>query len=64
MPSSLLCHKGNNELIKELRPDEMRNVIRSEKGLLWLDIVNPGKDELDMLEKVFELHPLTLEDCI
>lgn len=61
---TLLYYKGNNEIKKELSNEEMKNVVQSEQGLLWLDLVNPGKGEMDILEKVFELHPLTLEDCI
>jgi magnesium transporter len=64
MSMTLLYHKGNNEIIKELSSNEMKDAVQSEKGELWLDLVNPSKEEMDILEKVFELHPLTLEDCI
>ena len=64
MTITLLYYKGNNEIIKELTREEMKDVVQSEKGLLWLDLINPTKNEMDILEKVFELHPLTLEDCI
>ncbi len=61
---TVLYHKGNNEIIKKITNNEMKNAIQSEKGLLWLDLINPGKEEMNLLESVFELHPLTLEDCI
>ncbi len=64
MAVTLLYNKGDNEIIKKLTNEEMKKVVQSGEGLLWLDLVNPGKEELDILEKVFELHPLTLEDCI
>ena len=64
MVPTLLYNKGNNEIIKKLTSEEMKKAVQSGEGLLWLDLVDPGKGELDMLEKVFELHPLTLEDCI
>lgn len=64
MATTLLYYKGDNEIIKELSNEEMKGVIQTEQGLLWLDLVNPSKGEMDVLEKVFELHPLTLEDCI
>ena len=60
----LLYYKGNNEIIKEFSNEEMKNAVQTETGMLWLDLVNPGKEEMDILENVFELHPLTLEDCI
>jgi magnesium transporter len=64
MAMTLLYYKGDNQIIKKLSNEEMKAVVQSEKGLLWLDLVSPGKEEMDILENVFELHPLTLEDCI
>ena len=42
----------------------MGKIVQSGEGLLWLDIINPVKADLDMLENIFGLHPLTLEDCM
>ena len=64
MGKILLYYKGNNEIDKDISNEEIKSVIQSEKGALWLDIVAPGKEEMDVLEKVFELHPVSLEDCI
>lgn len=61
---TLLYYKANNEIIKELSDDQMKDVVKSESGMLWLDLINPSKAEMDILENVFELHPLTIEDCI
>jgi len=60
----LLYYKGNGEVIDNLSPEEIKNVVQSEKDILWLDILNPEKNELDMIEAAFDLHPLTIEDCI
>jgi len=64
MAMTLLYCKGNNHIVRKLSEEEMKRVVHSGEGLLWLDLINPGKEELDILEKVFELHPLTLEDCV
>lgn len=64
MAVTLIYYKGNGEIINDLKPEEMKSIVQSEKDILWLDILNPEKAELDMIEKVFELHPLTIEDCI
>lgn len=32
------------------------------KNLRWIDIVNPGKEEIDYLKKNFDFHPLDYED--
>ena len=37
--------------------------IDSEK-VLWIDIVNPGKEEMEFLKKKFDFHSLALEDCL
>jgi magnesium transporter len=64
MARRLLYYKGTNEILTELSTDEIKKAVQTGHGLLWLDLIDPNKEELDILEKVFELHPLTLEDCI
>ncbi len=32
-------------------------------GVLWVDVVAPGDEELGMLARVFGFHPLSIEDC-
>jgi magnesium transporter len=34
------------------------------KNLRWIDIINPGKEEIDYLKKNFDFHPLDYEDII
>ncbi|MBN1871578.1 MAG: magnesium/cobalt transporter CorA [Candidatus Omnitrophica bacterium] len=64
MASTLMYYKENKELVKEMTNEEMKNIIKSGEGVLWLDLLKPEKSEMDILENIFELHPLTLEDCI
>ncbi|MBI1992387.1 MAG: magnesium/cobalt transporter CorA [Candidatus Omnitrophica bacterium] len=47
-----------------LPPDRFRSALASDQGLLWVDIEGPEDDEIELLLEVFELHPLTVEDCI
>ena len=58
----LYCH--NHEVTSEMTGETMKSVIKSGEGVLWLDLVKPSKTEMDILEDIFQLHPLTLEDCI
>ena len=37
---------------------------RNTKGYLWIDLVKPDKEILTSLQEPFELHPLSLEDCL
>ena len=32
-------------------------------GTLWVDFDHPTPEEIDLLDEVFALHPLTIEDC-
>ena len=47
-----------------LPPDRFREALAGEQNLLWVDIQGPEDDEIELLLEVFELHPLTVEDCI
>ena len=45
---------------------EALRLVRSDKGLLiWVDLDNPTPDEIkNILEGVFQFHPLAIEDCV
>ena len=47
-----------------LSADRFRQALASEDNLLWVDIEGPEDKEIELLLEVFELHPLTVEDCI
>jgi len=64
MSSNLIYCKGQKDLKHDMPPEDIKNVVRSGEGVLWLDLVKPEKSEMDILESSFKLHPLTLEDCI
>lgn len=48
----------------DLEPEALR-LVRADKGLiLWVDLMNPTDEEArDILEGVFQFHPLAIEDC-
>ncbi len=37
---------------------------RNQKGYLWIDLIRPDKEMLTALQNPFELHPLSIEDCL
>lgn len=49
---------------RDLEPEALR-LVRSDKGLiLWVDLMDPTDEEVhDILEGVFQFHPLAIEDC-
>jgi magnesium transporter len=51
---------GSNLEVEALR------LVRADKGLmLWVDLVDPTPEEIkNVLEGVFQFHPLEIEDCV
>jgi len=47
-----------------LSRDQMREALADEANLFWLDIHDMNDDDIDILTEIFNLHPLTVEDCI
>ena len=47
-----------------LSPERFRSALAGDQHLLWVDIEEPEDEEIELLLEVFELHPLTVEDCI
>lgn len=37
---------------------------RAAGGYVWIDLVNPTREDLDALGEPFGLHPLAIEDCL
>jgi magnesium transporter len=37
---------------------------RADGGYVWIDLVNPTRDDLNALAEPFGLHPLAIEDCL
>ena len=49
------CGLSRERILKALDDDQ---------SLLWVDIEGPEDTEVELLLEVFDLHPLTVEDCI
>jgi magnesium transporter len=56
---------SERRLATGLDPERMCEVITAgpSAGTLWVDFDNPTAEEIDLLDEVFALHPLTIEDC-
>ena len=39
-------------------------MVRGEPGYVWLDLIEPSRDELSALCEPFGVHPLVVEDCL
>lgn len=43
---------------------QISTILHEPGTLVWLDIVDPGEHDLDLLQQEFHLHPLAIEDAI
>ncbi|MBI4354598.1 MAG: magnesium/cobalt transporter CorA [Candidatus Omnitrophica bacterium] len=44
--------------------ERFREILKQSDQLLWVDIEDPEDTDVECLLELFELHPLTVEDCI
>jgi magnesium transporter len=60
---SCIIRQPSGEVV-ELDASQLGEIERfkASGSLVWLDLVNPGKDELELLRTKLDLHPLALED--
>ena len=57
-------YQASGELELQVPMERMRQALADPHALLWVDIEDPEDEEIECLLEVFELHPLTVEDCI
>ena len=43
---------------------DVKDVLKNDDNLVWVEVENPTKEELSFLKEAFNLHPLTVEDCV
>ena len=53
---------GGVSLERNVPPDEIGEYIRDLDNLVWVDVQDPGPEELSLLFETFGFHPLALED--
>ncbi len=49
---------------RDLGVKEIANAVREAQGTLWVDIDSTSRQQLALLEKVFNFHPLAIEDVL
>ena len=47
-----------------LHEPDIESAIKENLGNIWIDIIEPTVDELNTLQKTFNFHSLTIEDCL
>ncbi len=61
---TLIYNRKDKKLIKEISLSEVPPFINNPDYLIWLDIENPSKKNMQFLLDHFPFHPLDIEDCI
>jgi magnesium transporter len=63
-PASLYRRPDGGGLEQDVSPARMREILQAGEGELWVDIDSTNMHQLALLEKVFEFHPLSIEDTL
>lgn len=57
-------HDADSGTRTELSAAEMREIVASGSGTLWVDIDNRRPEEVALLSEVFDFHPLAIQDSL
>ena len=56
--------EADGTIRRDLGPRELLEVMRTGRGQLWVDVDSRNRHQLAVLEKVFNFHPLAIEDTL
>jgi len=62
-PASLY-RRPDGALEQDISPARIREILQTGEGELWVDIDSTNMHQHALLEKVFEFHPLSIEDTL
>lgn len=62
-PASIY-RRPDGALEQDVSPVRLREILQAGEGELWVDIDSTNMHQLALLEKVFEFHPLAIEDTL
>jgi magnesium transporter len=54
----------DGQYARDLSPRELAAIVKSGTGALWIDIDSTVPHQLAILEKIFQFHPLAIEDTL
>ena len=57
-------YKDKEPTKTNLNIEEIKQALNDKRSMLWVDITQPEDTDIDLMTNVFDLHPLTIEDCI
>jgi len=64
LPSNFSIITGQGKLLEHLGVEQIRTLLTTREGLLWIDIEDVTSEDADLLSNVFCFHPLAVADCV
>ena len=61
---ALVYNKSKKELLEKIAFKNIPPYINNAEYLIWIDIENPSRDNMQFLRDHFHFHPLDIEDCL
>jgi magnesium transporter len=58
-----LYREGSHKVEKDVSVDELPELLKNKKNVVWVDMPAPTKSDDNILADVFDFHPLTIEDA-
>ena len=58
-----LYREGEDRVEENIAVEQLPDLLKDEKAVVWIDMFAPTSKEEDILLNVFNFHPLTVEDC-
>ncbi|HUU77465.1 MAG TPA: magnesium/cobalt transporter CorA [candidate division Zixibacteria bacterium] len=61
MIKRILSYSADDSILHE---SDIEVAVQENLGTIWIDIIEPTVEELNIIQKVFKFHSLTIEDCL
>lgn len=64
MIQTVVYEHENQRFDREIRFEEISEVIKQPRNLVWVDVEKPTPEDMQALEREFGFHPLSIEDVL
>lgn len=61
---TLIYYRNEKKLLEKVTLKNIPSYINNVEYLIWIDIENPSKENMQFLRDHFHFHPLDIEDCL